>query len=49
VESILKNGLDQQPLQAEQTGNSAHPIVHPNIRGKQYYLQGDHHAQRTDT
>jgi transposase len=49
VESILKNGLDQQPLQAEQTGNSAQPIVHPNIRGKQYYLQGDHHAQRTDT
>jgi len=48
VESILKHGLDQQPVQAEQTRNAAPPIVHPNIRGKQYYLKGNHHAQRTD-
>lgn len=49
VESILKNGLDRQPLQTEPAGNTTQPIMHPNIRGKQYYLQGDYHAQRTDT
>lgn len=48
VESILKHGLDQQPLLAEQTADGARPIVHPNIRGKLYYLKGDRHAQRTD-
>jgi transposase len=45
VESILKHGLDQHCL-PEQSGNGAKPIVHPNIRGKQYYLKGDHHAQQ---
>lgn len=36
VESILKNGLDQQPLMPAVKG---HAIVHPNIRGERYYLQ----------
>jgi transposase len=48
IESILKHGLDQRPLPADETGNGARPIVHPNIRGKQYYVKGDCHAQRTD-
>lgn len=47
VESILKHGLDQYSL-SEETGDGAKPVVHPNIRGKQYYLKGDHHAQRTE-
>jgi transposase len=34
VESILKNGLDQQPLPAPHKGRS---ISHPNIRGSRYY------------
>ena len=34
VESILKNGLEQQPLSPQKKGSSA---VHPNIRGPQYY------------
>ena len=48
VDSILKHGLDQQSLPREY-GTDAKPIVHPNIRGKQYYLKGDPHAHRTDT
>jgi len=36
VESILKNGLDQQPLLPAVKG---HAVVHPNIRGERYYLQ----------
>lgn len=36
VESILKTGLDRQPMPAE-TFSSSPPVVHPNIRGKQYY------------
>ena len=36
VESILKNGLDQQPLIPAVKG---HAVVHPNIRGERYYLQ----------
>jgi transposase len=47
IESILKHGLEKHPLPQE-TVNKAQPIIHPNIRGKQYYLKGDHHAQRTD-
>jgi transposase len=40
VESILKNGLDRHPLPQE-SGNGTQPIMHPNIRGKRYYLKGD--------
>jgi len=47
VESILKHGLDQQSL-PEETVKSAQSIIHSNIRGKNYYLKGDRHAQRTD-
>jgi transposase len=35
VESILKNGLDRQPLKPVLKGRGV--PVHPNIRGKQYY------------
>jgi len=38
VESILKNGLDQQPLLLEPT-EMARFATHCNIRGKQYYRQ----------
>ena len=38
VESILKNGLDQQPLLFDQIKES-HPPTHDNIRGKHYYRQ----------
>jgi hypothetical protein len=41
VESILKHGLDQQVLPAEETANDTRSIIHPNIRGKQYYVKGD--------
>jgi len=37
VESILKNGLDQQPVTDDQTQKNITPITHPNIRGKEYY------------
>jgi transposase len=36
VKSILKNGLDQQPLLFDETENTS-PVTHDNIRGKQYY------------
>jgi transposase len=36
VESILKNGLDQQPLLFGQTEKTT-PLFHNNIRGKHYY------------
>ena len=36
VKSILKNGLDHQPLLFEQTEETKSPI-HRNIRGKHYY------------
>ena len=36
VKSILKNGLDQQPLLFDQTENTP-PLTHDNIRGKHYY------------
>lgn len=34
VESILKNGLDRQPLTPAGSGST---VVHPNIRGSRYY------------
>ncbi len=39
VNSILKNGLDQQPLLFEQPEIITKPVDHPNIRGKQYYSE----------
>ncbi len=39
VKSILKNGLDQQPLLFEQTKEGKSP-THYNIRGKHYYHGG---------
>ena len=36
VESILKNGLDQQPLMFDQAGNP-NSLIHDNIRGTHYY------------
>jgi transposase len=38
VNSILKNGLDQQPLLFEQDDVS-NTIDHSNVRGKQYYTE----------
>jgi len=38
IESILKNGLDKQPLAPVET---RHAAVHPNIRGSRYYHQGE--------
>jgi len=48
IESILKHGLDQQALPEDEIDDGARPIVHANIRGKQYYMKGDCNAQRTD-
>ena len=39
VKSILKNGLDRQPLLFEQTEEAQNP-AHHNIRGKGYYHSG---------
>jgi transposase len=36
VKSILKNGLDQQPLLFDQTETNT-PLTHDNIRGQHYY------------
>jgi transposase len=38
VKSILKNGLDQQPLLFDE-GDPTPPLDHQNIRGKHYYQQ----------
>jgi len=38
VKSILKNGLDQQPLLFDHSENIS-PLSHDNIRGKHYYQQ----------
>jgi transposase len=47
VDSILKNGLDKQPLTSNL--NPAQPVPHTNIRGHQYYHQKEeNHANRTD-
>jgi transposase len=35
IESILKSGLDQRPLKAEDTNSK--PVQHDNIRGADYY------------
>jgi len=40
VESILKNGLDRQKLVPPTKNRS---VVHPNIRGSQYYHQKEEH------
>jgi transposase len=37
VESILKTGLDRKNLFPEQTKQPLQPILHSNLRGKQYY------------
>lgn len=39
VESILKNGLDQQPLPTQQPELKLFPLHHLNVRGKHYYQQ----------
>lgn len=45
VESILKNGLDQQPLPNDQPKLKLIPLDHHNVRGKHYYQQEDPDAQ----
>ena len=42
MESILKNGLDSQPLPAPSTPSI--PATHANIRGSEYYRGGGHYA-----
>jgi transposase len=42
VESILKHGLDRQELACP---SESTPVVHENIRGKDYYHQEESHAQ----
>jgi hypothetical protein len=37
VESILKNGLDQQPFDLPSPQNRLPLIEHDNLRGRQYY------------
>jgi transposase len=38
VESILKNGLDQQPLESSSSSQTCLPLLeHENLRGRQYY------------
>jgi len=37
VESILKNGLDRQPLVGASPQTSIPLLEHENLRGKQYY------------
>lgn len=37
VQSILKTGLDQKNLFSEQVTQPVEPILHPNLRGKDYY------------
>jgi transposase len=41
VESILKNGLDRQPLMPQAKGRR---ISHPNIRGSRYYNQKENQS-----
>ena len=41
VDSMLKNGLDRLPLQDAQPGHDRPPIVHDNLRGPDYYTQGE--------
>jgi transposase len=44
VESILKNGLDQQPLPNHQPELKLIPLNHHNVRGKNYYRKEDSDA-----
>ena len=45
VKSILKNGLDQQPLLFEQKEAAPRLLNHPNVRGNAYYTGKEaHHA-----
>jgi transposase len=44
VESILKTGLDRNNLLPEQTKQPIQPILHPNLRGKDYYSNLDSHG-----
>ena len=46
VKSILKKGLDQQPLLFDNSADAAPPSTHHNIRGKNYYRgkEVDHDA-----
>jgi len=38
VESILKNGLDQKPLESSSSSQTCLPLLeHENLRGRQYY------------
>ncbi len=39
IESILKKGLDQQPLMTGPAKTQSAPAMHDNIRGKDYYRQ----------
>ena len=41
VDAILKNGLDRLPLEEADSGEAKTPIVHENLRGPDYYKQGD--------
>ncbi len=41
VESILKKGLDQQPLQTDGSQKPSRATIHDNIRGKDYYRVED--------
>jgi transposase len=50
IHSILKTGLDRQPLVSDSsTQESVQTIHHPNIRGKHYYQpQEDYHVDPTN-
>jgi len=37
IKSILENGLDRQPLPAQDTTTTTTPVDHANIRGSDYY------------
>ena len=41
VKSILKKGLDQQPLRFDQPQEASPPPSHRNIRGRDYYHHGE--------
>jgi transposase len=45
VKSILKTGLDQQPLLTNQSELQLVPLTHHNVRGSHYYHQEDPDAQ----
>ena len=41
VDSILKNGLDQLPLEDAEPAQTKPPVDHENLRGPAYYQQGE--------